>query len=168
MGGGAPGRAAIGQNSQERRSMTFHLAQLNVGRAVAPMDDPRMADFMARLDAVNALAERSPGFVWRLKSEAGNATDIKVSDDPLFIINLTVWETPDDLFAFTYRSDHKAVFARRYEWFERANGPNVVLWWQPAGTIPSIDEALARLRLLAELGPTAEAFTFKQRFRAPG
>ena len=86
--------------------MASHLAQLNIGRAVAPMDDPRMADFMARLDAINALAERSPGFVWRLQSEAGNATDIKVSDDPLFIINLTLWESPGDLFAFTYRSDH--------------------------------------------------------------
>ncbi len=101
------------------------------------------------------------------KSEAGNATDIKVSDDPLFIINLTVWETPDDLFAFTYRSDHKAVFARRYEWFERATGPNVVLWWQPAGTIPTTDDALARLRLLAELGPTPEAFTFRNQFPPP-
>ena len=145
----------------------YHLAQLNVGRAVAPMDDPAMADFMARLDEVNRIAEQSPGFVWRLQSAAGNATDIKVSDDPLFIVNLTVWETPDDLYAFTYRSEHRTVFARRFEWFERANGPNVVLWWQPAGTIPSIDDALRRLRLLAELGPTADAFTFKQRFPAP-
>ena len=147
--------------------MAFHLAQLNIGRAVAPMDDPRMADFMARLDAINALAERSPGFVWRLQSEAGNATDIKVSDDPLFIINLTLWGSPGDLFAFTYRSDHKAVFARRYEWFERATGPNVVLWWQPAGTIPTTEDALARLRLLTELGPTPDAFTFRQQFPPP-
>ena len=146
----------------------YQLAQLNVGRSVAPMDDPRMADFMARLDEINGLAEGSPGFVWRLQSAAGNATDIKVSDDPLFIVNLTVWETPDDLYAFTYRSGHRTVFARRFEWFERADGPNVVLWWQPAGTIPTTDEALARLRLLAELGPTAEAFTFKRQFPAPG
>ena len=146
----------------------YHLAQLNVARAVAPMDDPAMADFMARLDEVNQIAEQSPGFVWRLQSEAGNATDIKVSDDPLFIINLTVWETPDDLYAFTYRSEHRTVFARRFEWFERADGPNVVLWWQPAGTIPTIDDALRRLRLLADHGPTPEAFTFKQRVAPPG
>jgi heme-degrading monooxygenase HmoA len=146
---------------------SYHLAQLNVGRAVAPMDDEQMADFVARLEEINALAEQSPGFVWRLQTEAGNATDIKVSDDPLFIVNLTVWETPDDLHAFTYRSDHKTVFARRFEWFERASGPNLVLWWQPAGTIPTTDEALARLRLLAEQGPTPDAFTFKQRFAPP-
>ena len=145
----------------------YHLAQLNVGRAVAPMDDPQLADFVARLDAINALAERSPGFVWRLQSEAGNATDIKVTDDPRFIINLTVWETPEALFAFTYESHHKTVFARRYEWFERATGPNLVLWWQPAEILPTTDDALDRLRLLSELGPTAEAFTFRTRFPPP-
>ena len=144
-----------------------HLAQLNVGRAVAPLDDPRLLAFMSRLDEVNALAEASPGFVWRLQSEIGNATDIKVSDDPLFIINLSVWESPDDLYAFTYRSDHKTVFASRYDWFERASGPNMVLWWQPAGTLPTPAEALARLRLLGDNGPSPDAFTFKTRFDPP-
>lgn len=123
-----------------------------------------MADFMARLDEINQLAERSPGFVWRLQGESGNATDLKYDDDPLFIVNLTVWESPDDLFDFTYRSDHKTVFARRFEWFERSAGPNVVLWWQPAGTIPTVEDALRRLQLLEMEGPTPEAFTFKQRF----
>jgi hypothetical protein len=131
------------------------------------MDDARMADFVARLDEVNHLAERSPGFVWRLQGENGNATDLKFDEDPQFIVNLTVWETPDDLFAFTYRSDHKTVFARRFDWFERSIGPNVVLWWQPAGTIPTVEDALRRLRLLAAEGPTPEAFTFKQRFAPP-
>lgn len=146
----------------------FQIAQLNVGRAVAPLDDARMADFMARLDEINGLAERSKGFVWRLQTESGNATDLKVADDPLFIINLTLWDSPDALFDFTYRSDHKAIFARRFDWFERSAGPNVVLWWQPAGAIPTIDDALRRLRLLADKGPTPEAFTFKQRFASPG
>jgi hypothetical protein len=146
----------------------FQIAQLNVGRAVAPLDDARMADFMSRLDEINGLAERSEGFVWRLQTESGNATDVKVADDPLFIINLTLWDSPDALFDFTYRSDHKTVFARRFDWFERSFGPNVVLWWQPAGTIPTIDDALRRLRLLADDGPTPEAFTFKQRFASPG
>ena len=145
----------------------YQIAQLNVGRALAPLDDERMAGFMSRLDEVNQLAERSPGFVWRLQGESGNATELKVDDDPLFIVNLTVWESPDDLHAFTYRSDHKTVFARRFDWFERSVGPNVVLWWQPAGTIPTVEDALRRLRLLASSGPTAEAFTFKQRFAPP-
>jgi len=145
----------------------FHLAQLNVARAVAPLDHGRMADFMNRLDEVNALAEGSPGFVWRLKTDAGNATDIKVTDDPLFIINMSVWESIDHLHAYVYRSDHKDLFARRFEWFERSQGPSMVLWWQPVGVEPTSEQALARLRLLAERGPTAEAFTFKQRFDRP-
>ena len=145
----------------------YHLAQLNIGRAVAPLDDAQLADFMNWLDGINALAERSPGFVWRLKGDDGNNTSLKVSDDPQFIVNLSVWASIDDLHGFTYRSEHKAVFARRYEWFERADGPNMVLWWVPAGTLPDAAEALDRLRRLAESGPSADAFTFKQRFPPP-
>jgi antibiotic biosynthesis monooxygenase (ABM) superfamily enzyme len=147
--------------------MPYQIAQLNIGRAVAPLDDPRLADFMAWLDEVNALAERSPGFVWRLQGENGNNTDLKVSDDPQFIVNMSVWASIEDLRAFTYRSDHKTVFARRNEWFERAGGPNVVIWWQPAGTLPDVHDALTRLRRLAELGPTQDAFTFKNPFPPP-
>jgi uncharacterized protein DUF3291 len=146
---------------------SFHIAQLNVGRAVAPLDDPQLADFMAWLDRINALAERSPGFVWRLQGDNGNNTALKVSDDPRFIVNMSVWASIDDLHAFTYRSNHKAVFARRYEWFERAAGPNMVMWWIPAGTLPEVSEALDRLRRLETLGPTTEAFTFKQNFPPP-
>jgi Domain of unknown function (DUF3291) len=152
----------LGMNGREH-----HIAQLNVGRAVAPLDDARLADFMNWLDEINALAERSQGFVWRLQGDNGNNTDLKVSDDPQFIVNLSVWESIDDLHAFTYRSDHRTVFARRYDWFERAAGPNVVLFWQPAGSVPDVHEALARLRRLAEHGPSAEAFTFKERFPPP-
>ena len=119
--------------------MRYQIAQLNVGRAVADLDSPRLADFMNWLDEINALAEASPGFVWRLQGDSGNNTDLKVSEDPLFIVNLSLWESIDDLHAFTYRSNHKAVFARRYEWFERAEGPNVVMWWQPAGSLPRSD-----------------------------
>ena len=145
----------------------YHLAQLNIGRAVAPLDDARLADFMNWLDQINALAEQSPGFVWRLQGDNGNNTSLKVSDDPQFIVNLSVWASIDELHAFTYRSDHKAVFARRYEWFERADGPNMVMWWVPAGTLPDVADALDRLRRLAEDGPTVDAFTFKQRFPPP-
>jgi hypothetical protein len=147
--------------------MRFHIAQLNVGRAVASLDAPQLADFMAWLDEINALAERSAGFVWRLQGDNGNNTELKVSDDPQFIVNMSVWESIEDLHAFTYRSDHKSVFARRYEWFERSDGPNVVMWWLPVGTLPNVHDALARLRRLAERGPTAEAFTFKQAFPPP-
>ena len=147
--------------------MTYEIAQLNVSRAVAPLDSPALADFVARLDEINGLAEQSPGFRWRLQGEDGNATDLRVGDDPQVIVNLTVWAAIEDLFAFTYRSDHKHVFARRYEWFERSDRPSTVLWWQRAGTIPDLDDAFRRLALLGERGPTEEAFTFKQRFPPP-
>jgi Domain of unknown function (DUF3291) len=142
----------------------YHLAQLNVARAVAPLDGEQMADFMNSLEEINGLGESSPGFVWRLKSDNGNATDIKLTENPLFIINLTVWESVDSLFEFVYRSHHKDYFARRFDWFERYGAPSTVLWWVPAGTLPTAEEALARLKVLTDSGPTAEAFTFKQRF----
>ena len=145
----------------------YQIAQLNIGRTIAPVDDPRLADFMAWLDDINALAERTPGFVWRLQSDSGNATDIEINDDPLVIANLTVWESSDALYEFTYRTMHKAVFARRFDWFERWDGPSLVMWWQPEGTIPDIPEALRRLDLLALRGPTPDAFTFKHRFPPP-
>ena len=146
----------------------FNIAQLNVGRAVAPLDDAVMADFMNWLDEINALAARSPGFIWRLQGDNGNNTGLKVSADPLFIVNLSVWSSIDALYDFTYRSDHKTVFKRRHEWFERLGRPNTVLWWQPAGTQPSVDAALARLDRLTERGPAPDAFTFKQHFPPPG
>ncbi len=145
----------------------YEIAQLNVGHAVAPMDSAVMADFMQWLDEINALAERSPGFVWRLQGDSGNNTDLKVSDDPLFIVNLSVWSSIEALYEFTYRSAHKTVFKRRHEWFERLGRPNTVLWWQPAGTIPTADEALARLERMTMRGPTADAFSFKEPFPAP-
>ena len=120
------------------------LAQLNVARTVAPIDDPRMADFVAWLDVINRLAERSTGFVWRLHDASGNATSLPVTDDPFVIANLTVWRSVEDLRVFTYRSDHRLVFVRRYEWFERWPGPSVVMWW-----IPSRDAADRRRRARA-------------------
>jgi hypothetical protein len=149
------------------RMSAHEIAQLNVGRAVAPLDSPVMAGFMNWLDEINALAERHPGFVWRLQGDNGNNTSLKVTDDPLFIVNLSVWASIEALYDFTYRSAHKTVFKRRHEWFERMSGPNMVLWWQAAGTVPSVDEALARLERLTTLGPTPEAFSFMQRFSAP-
>jgi hypothetical protein len=146
---------------------THHIAQLNVARARAPFDAPVMADFVASLAQINALAEHSPGFIWRLQGESGNAIELRSGDDPLVIINLTVWETIEHLYAYTYHSDHRSVFRRRSEWFERWGGPSIVLWWLPAGEVPDVEDALHRLALLAEHGPTRDAFTFRQRFPMP-
>ncbi len=147
---------------------TWHLAQMNVGTARHPMDDPRMAGFTGRLDAVNALADESPGFVWRLQSESGNATDIKLADDPLFIVNLSVWDSAEALFDFVYRTVHATVMAGRRDWFERPGEAYQVLWWVPAGHVPTPEEGLARLERLRREGPSAAAFTFKRKFPPPG
>jgi hypothetical protein len=147
----------------------WHLAQVNIGRLVAPEGDARVAGFFADLDRINALAERSDGFVWRLKEEAGgNATGIPISPDPLLIVNLTVWRDAEALFAFTYRSAHTPVMAQRRQWFERPSGAYMALWWMEAGRTPSVEEALSKLWLLDRYGPSPQAFTFKARFPAPG
>jgi len=136
----------------------MHLAQLNVARAVDDLDSPRLADFMAALDRVNALAERSAGFVWRLKSDAGNATDIKVSDDPRYIINMSVWETAEHLEQFVWNTVHARVYEKKANWFEAATTPHLVMWFVPRGHRPSEEEAMARLAHLTAHGPSAHAF----------
>lgn len=146
----------------------MHLAQLNVGRLRAPIDDPMIDDFRTNLEPINALAEASPGFVWRLQDESGDATAIKVFDHELDIINLTVWESIDALADFTYRSDHTEFLRRRREWFERPTEAITCLWWIPAGVTPTPQDAVARLEHLREHGPTARAFTFRHRFDADG
>jgi hypothetical protein len=144
----------------------WHIAQLNVGRAIAPPGSPELADFMAALDRINALAESSPGFVWRLQSASGNATDILVSDDPRSLVNMSVWDSVEALFAFVYRTAHTEVMQRRREWFEKPAQAHQVLWWIPAGHIPTLEEALQRLVDLRRDGPTERAFTFS-RHRPP-
>ncbi len=145
----------------------MHLAQLNVGRLRAPMDDPRIDDFRENLDRINELAERSPGYLWRLQDESGNATGIKPYGDELEIVNLTVWASVEALADFTYRTGHIEFLRRRREFFEAATQPIVCLWWIPEGTLPEVDEAIARLEHLRAHGPTPTAFTFRHRFR-PG
>jgi Domain of unknown function (DUF3291) len=145
----------------------WHIAQLNVGRAVAAPGSPELADFMAALDRINALAESSPGFVWRLQSASGNATDILVSDDPLSLINMSVWSSVEPLFDYVYRTAHTEVMKRRREWFEKPQEAHQVLWWIPAGHIPGPEEALERLAHLRREGPTPRAFTFAQRYPRP-
>jgi len=145
----------------------WQLAQLNVGRPLGPIDGPVMADFVAQLDEINALAEASPGFVWRLVGDGGDATDMRIDGDPDLLVNMSVWTSAEALFDYVYKSMHTKVMARRREWFSRIEVFQV-LWWIPAGHRPTVAEATARLQLLRERGPSADAFTFKQRYPAPG
>jgi hypothetical protein len=153
---------------QECAMPAWQIAQMNVGTVRYPTGDPRIAEFMQRLDEINTLAETSRGFVWRLQSEQGNATDIILTDNPLFLVNMSVWESVESLFDFVYRTSHQKVMAKRREWFERPTGPYQVLWWMPTGSIPTPEQGLERLRHLERHGPTPHAFTFRQKFPPSG
>jgi hypothetical protein len=146
---------------------THHLAQVNVGRLRAPVDAPETAAFMAALDPINALADAAPGFVWRLQTDDGNATSVSFNDDPMVIINMSVWESIEALSEFVYRTEHVDVMRRRAEWFHRSVEAYLALWWVPAGHLPSVEEAATRIAALRADGPTAFAFTFRERFPAP-
>lgn len=146
----------------------WQLAQVNIGRARGEMTQPVMAEFVARLPAINALAERSPGFVWRLQTEDGDATAVRPYEDTRILINLSVWADLDALRAYVYRSAHAQVMRRRREWFERFERVYVALWWVPAGHRPSVEEAVVRLAHLEHHGPTAFAFSFAQAFGPDG
>jgi hypothetical protein len=151
-----------------RQTDEMHLAQLNVGRLRAPMDDPIIDDFRLNLERVNALAELSPGYQWRLQDESGDATGIKPFDDDLEIINLTVWSSIDALADFTYRSGHVEFLRRRRDFSEAPSQPILCLRWIPEGTTPTVEEAIVRLEHLRTHGPTPTAFTFRQRFEPGG
>jgi hypothetical protein len=145
----------------------YELAQTNIGRTRYPIDDLRMGGFAGRLAEINELAERSPGFVWRLQDDSGNATHLEVTADPRVIINLSVWRSVEELRQFAYRSAHVEPFRLRLHWFERWDGPNLACWWVPAGHRPTIAEALARLAIVTRHGATPEAFTLRQPFPPP-
>lgn len=134
------------------------LAQINLARLLYPQDDPRVAEFMDNLAAVNAIAERSPGFVWRYTDASGNATDTHVLNDPLVIVNLSVWQSLDDLHAFVFRTVHAKFHARRAAWFDPAFTPALALWWIEPTRVPTLDEAMAKWRQLRDCGPGAEVF----------
>ena len=146
---------------------TFHLAQINIGRLVAPMDDPRVRDFAQAIEAINLLAESSNGFLWRLKDETGNATSIQAFDDPLLIVNMSVWESLEALQHYAFQSGHAQYLRRRREWFEIMTTPHLALWWIPHGHIPTVEEAKQRLEYLEEKGETEFAFTFRKTFSVP-
>jgi hypothetical protein len=142
----------------------FHVAQINIGRIKALLDDPVMAGFVARLDDLNALADKSPGFVWRLQTAEGNATYFRPFADERILLNMSVWETIEALRTYVYRTAHAEPLRQRQEWFERFAGTYVTLWWVPIGHVPSIEEAKQRLAYLDMHGPTPYAFTFNTAF----
>ncbi len=146
--------------------MNAHLAQVNIARMRGPIDSAVMKEFVDALDTINVLAETSPGFVWRFKTESGNATDLQPYPDPLVIFNLSVWTTPEALKDYVFKSAHGKFFARRQAWFEKMESMHMALWWIPAGTLPSVEEAEARLEHVQRHGDTAHAFGFRRPFPA--
>jgi hypothetical protein len=146
----------------------YHLAQANIGRFRGPIESDIMEGFRVQLDPINAIADQSPGFIWRLQTEDGNATAIRpYSGDDLMAINMSVWESLESLQHFVYKSGHVDSLRARKQWFEPLEGPILVMWWIPAGEIPAVTEAQARLAHLKEHGPSPYAFTFRTPFPAP-
>ena len=145
----------------------WHVAQINVARLRAAIDDPAVAEFVAGLEPVNRLADESPGFVWRLQTEDGDATAVRAYDDELVIVNMSVWASLDQLADFVYRSGHGGFLRRKREWFERSGEAHMALWWTEAGRLPSVEEGAARLETLRASGPSAAAFTFRHPFPPP-
>jgi hypothetical protein len=145
----------------------YQLAQLNIGELRAPLDSPQLKDFVDNLDGVNALAESSPGYVWRLKGDGNDATSLRPYDSDKIIVNMSVWRDVASLRAFVYDSAHVAIMKRRREFFSRMIKAYMVLWWVPAGHEPTVAEAVAKLELLRAHGPTSAAFTFAEAFSAP-
>jgi hypothetical protein len=145
----------------------YRLAQINIARMLAPLTDPVMTDFVANLPTINALADASPGFVWRFQTEHGDATGVRPYEDDRIIINFSVWENLSSLRNFVFRSAHTDVMRRRREWFERLAEEYVALWWVLVTDRPTVAEAVARIEHLKRHGPSPEAFTFREFFPAP-
>ena len=146
----------------------WHLAELNVAQLRRPLDHPDTAEFVAALDHVNGLAEGSPGFVWRLTDESGlSSSYVRASEDPLEIINLSVWETIEQLHDFVFKTGHTEYLRPRREWFQRLDEASLVCWWVPAGYVPTVEEAIERLARLRRDGVSDEAFTMRERRPTP-
>ena len=146
----------------------YHLAENNLAWMRYPFEDPRMTGMRDEIDRINRLGDRSPGFVWRFETPAGDATDVRVLDDPRILFNLTIWETVEDLRRYVYRTEHVEFFRRRREWFLPPPNEPVALWWVPEGERPDVDEAMARIERLWRDGPSPEAFTLKQVYEPDG
>jgi hypothetical protein len=144
----------------------FQLAQLNIGELKAPLDSPQLKDFVDNLDRINALAESSPGFVWRLKGDGNDATSLRPLGDNI-IVNMSVWRDVNSLRDYVYKSAHVEIMKRRREFFSRMSNAYLALWWIPVGHEPTVAEAVAKLEHLRKHGPSAEVFTFGEAFAAP-
>jgi hypothetical protein len=152
--------------------MDFELAQVNVARLLAPLDDALLADFVALLEPVNAAADVASGFRWRLQDESGDATNVRAfawdaGGSAGIIVNMSVWADVESLTEFVYGEMHRAVLRRRREWFERMADAYSVCWWVPAGHRPSTDEAEEHIRDLRANGVTPRSFTVRESFPAP-
>jgi hypothetical protein len=148
-------------------STPVHLAQVNIARMRAPLDDPLMEGFRSQLERINQIADQSPGFVWRLKTPEGDATSLRPFEDERILVNMSVWESIEALHQYVYAGPHLGPLRDRREWFLPYEGPMLVLWWIPAGHIPTVEEAKQKLEELGRHGPTAAAFTFRKPFPAP-
>ncbi len=144
----------------------MHLAQLNIAKAKYDLAAPEIKEFVDNLEPINNLAESSVGFVWRLKDESGDATSIQAFTDPNIIVNMSVWDSPDSLKNFMFRTHHRDFLRRKKEWFDTIPEDSYVLWWIPDGHIPTVAEAVEKLAYLREHGDTVSAFTFKSNFTA--
>jgi hypothetical protein len=153
--------------SQTSSLQAYYLAQINIALMKAPLHDPIMAEFANALNAVNAVADRSPGFVWRLEDAEGNATNIRAFDDPNILVNLSVWQSVESLKTYVYQSLHGEFFVRRRTWFKKYPGAHFAMWWIPAGHTPSVAEAREKLDYLNQHGDSETAFTFAKPYPQP-
>jgi hypothetical protein len=160
--------APVHSRAPSRLDVVHHLAEVNVARLLAPLDDPSMRDFVAAVGPVERLAAASSGFVWRLADQGGHGVCVQPDDGGPVFVNLTLWRDYDALHVFTYRSPHADHLKRRLRWFAPTPQPSTALWWVPAGTRPTLDDALRRLRLLRTYGPTPKAFSLRRRFDPDG
>ncbi|WP_226664729.1 DUF3291 domain-containing protein [Microbulbifer aggregans] len=146
---------------------SYHLAQVNIAYGIETLDHPVMAGFVAELDRLNALADISEGFIWRLQSDEGDATAFKLYDDEKIILNMSVWESIETLKSYVYSGEHLEILKQKKQWFEKTKSAHLVLWWVPAGEIPSIEDVKSKLSLIQKLGPSEQAFNFARAYPAP-
>jgi uncharacterized protein DUF3291 len=145
----------------------WQLAQVNVAKAVGSRDSPEMKAFVDMLDEVNAEADAAPGFVWRWE-EAYEETGDDTFDGEMVLVNISVWESYESLQDYVYNNLHREVFQRRREWFTFMKENHFAMWWVPVGTIPTVDESLAKLNELRDDGPSPSVFSVRQRFAPTG
>lgn len=145
----------------------FHLAQINIAQMKAPLTDLVMTEFAEALNEVNAIADQSPGFIWRLQTASGNATNIRAYSDPKMLVNVSVWQDIESLKTYVYKSLHGKFFVRRRQWFEKYQGEHFAMWWIPAGHLPTVEEGKMKLESLTLHENSPEAFTFAQPYPCP-